>query len=566
MKPLTVPSASRLRAGLSTLKFRLALASVLIIAVAVALAVQLALARVQQGTERALMDLELGNTERMSALLSNRIVSLQSALRAAADDASLRRSLAGGVPAETYLRERPVLSALFTGVGIVAPDGRILATAQGGSVAASGLSIADRPYFRQTLELQRPVVSEPLLSRVSNEPSLQFTMPVLDEGRTIAVLVASMRLTSRNLLDDLAQSGQTVKDPVTTLVFNSAGRILAHPARDSLMTQVESQPGAAEAVARWVQQGRPVEPVGDVVKATGHIVAFAGVPATDWVLMRIAREEELLGGVARASRESVQIAAGVALACGALVLALLGRMLRPLQRLQRRALMLGNKHLALDEGWPDTGGEIGQLSSVLREALRQRRLSDEQAALMLRKMHSVLTAAPIGIAFSRQQKLELVSQELAALLGWEVAELEGRPDRDIYAAHADYEALGVRVAAAFAAGLPFVDELQFRRRDGSLLWGRLQGRPVDPADSSAGTIWLLEDVTENRAERERLSWAASHDGLTRLANRGAFELRLHQLLLQGTTLLPAALLFVDLDRFKQINDRAGHAAGDRVLQ
>ena len=73
-------------------------------------------------------------------------------------------------------------------------------------------------------------------------------------------------------------------------------------------------------------------------------------------------------------------------------------------------------------------------------------------------------------------------------------------------------------------------------------------------------------MTERREARERLSWSASHDLLTRLLNRGAFEERLAGWLSHPRQGQLGALLYLDLDRFKLVNDTAGHAAGDAVLR
>jgi diguanylate cyclase (GGDEF)-like protein/PAS domain S-box-containing protein len=563
MTPAAVPQ----RIGwLGTLKARLMLASALVIAASVAVSTSMVLSRVEKRSEQALMDLESDNAGRMASLLGQRVVAMQKMLRATAETmppAARQDPLA----AADYLGEKPALGVTFSTLYIATAGGQMLALHDGRTAAPRAMNLADRDYFRQTVDKGIPVVSAPIPGRASIEPVIVVTMPVFDaEGRVAAVIAGGLRLASRNLFDDLTYAGNSGESNLITIVTDAQGSIVSHPQRDRVLRSIETEPNVTDAVARWVAQGRPVEPNGFVVHENGFFISMAGVPGADWMVFRVAPDTELMGGLVQARQEAVGWAGGVALVGSLMILALLAVLLGPLARLQRRTQQLQDPTLALDQGWPQAHGEIGELSQVLQQALRGRAEGEAAKHALAQQMSSVLAAAPIGIGFTRARRFELAGAEFSALLGWADGELLGRPAREIYASEDEYDALGPEVAAAFAAGRPYFGELQFRRRDGSTFWGRLQGRPVSANDPDAGTIWLLEDVTERREAHERLSWSAHHDALTRLLNRAAFEVRLAEWVAHPRPGVPAALLFIDLDHFKQINDSAGHAAGDTVLR
>ncbi|MDQ2754122.1 MAG: diguanylate cyclase [Actinomycetota bacterium] len=81
-----------------------------------------------------------------------------------------------------------------------------------------------------------------------------------------------------------------------------------------------------------------------------------------------------------------------------------------------------------------------------------------------------------------------------------------------------------------------------------------------------GVVTTSRDVTERAEVAARLAWEAGHDSLTRLANRGLFLSRLDEALRRAKrTHVPCALIYLDLDGFKEVNDRHGHGTGDHVL-
>ncbi|WP_460135016.1 EAL domain-containing protein [Pseudomonas sp. S1_E04] len=107
-----------------------------------------------------------------------------------------------------------------------------------------------------------------------------------------------------------------------------------------------------------------------------------------------------------------------------------------------------------------------------------------------------------------------------------------------------------------------------QRLDGSTVSVTLVGAPIRSAGKINGVVLVLHDMTQERQYIANLSWQATHDALTGLANRREFEFRLEQVLhpaaqLQGRR---HTLMFLDLDQFKLVNDTCGHAAGDELLR
>lgn len=216
---------------------------------------------------------------------------------------------------------------------------------------------------------------------------------------------------------------------------------------------------------------------------------------------------------------------------------------------------------------------------------------------------AVLENASIGIAFTRDRKFFLCNPRFADIFGWHPDELIGQAGEVVYVSRESYDALARIAVPVLTAGKQIDLDWQMRRKDGSTFLGRVIAKAISTADPSQGTVWIVEDVTEQRragdelresleravAQRtaelkaanarlgaeigdrrqaeERARHLADHDALTGLPNRRLLEDRLTQALaLSQRNRKQTAVMFVDLDRFKTINDSLGHAAGDEVLQ
>ena len=110
-------------------------------------------------------------------------------------------------------------------------------------------------------------------------------------------------------------------------------------------------------------------------------------------------------------------------------------------------------------------------------------------------------------------------------------------------------------------------EIQTTRKDGSSCWLSVSISPVTVHNCRSRYILVLEDITQKKEQERRIQHMAMHDALTSLANRRHFRMHLkHCIELQNRSQVPFALVFIDLNKFKDINDTQGHDVGDEVLK
>jgi diguanylate cyclase (GGDEF)-like protein/PAS domain S-box-containing protein len=115
------------------------------------------------------------------------------------------------------------------------------------------------------------------------------------------------------------------------------------------------------------------------------------------------------------------------------------------------------------------------------------------------EQRAIFENAPVGIVFSQPGMLKSCNPRMAEMFGYTPEELAGRSAARAFPSHEQFECFLNEAKEVLATGRMFEKaEYQFRRRDGSLFWGRVRGKAVDPASREAGTIWMIEDVTEAR--------------------------------------------------------------------
>ncbi|MEO6012326.1 MAG: diguanylate cyclase [Devosia sp.] len=221
--------------------------------------------------------------------------------------------------------------------------------------------------------------------------------------------------------------------------------------------------------------------------------------------------------------------------------------------------------------WDSEGNAVrtvGTDTDITRLKLAEAHLAEEKERLRV-------TLDSIGdgvISTDSDGRVQFMNPVAEALTGWAEADAMERPIGEVFVAK--FEATGEPaddiVVECLRAAAPRHTEsdLILASRHGTGCGVSGIASPVRTEDGrTIGAVLVFKDVTDDQEVQRKLAHSANHDMLTGLPNRSSFGLALTEACRQaGDEQRAHALCFIDLDRFKPVNDTAGHAAGDALLQ
>jgi diguanylate cyclase (GGDEF)-like protein/PAS domain S-box-containing protein len=203
----------------------------------------------------------------------------------------------------------------------------------------------------------------------------------------------------------------------------------------------------------------------------------------------------------------------------------------------------------------DIIGELEQALERMRSRLRQSTIHKNYLHNVLNSMtDAVFVTSPDGV-------VKVVNSAACKLLGYGEEELLGR---GIVAILDEREREGFDLLEAAQE----TQETVVRTRGGQTIPVSLTGSRIESADPQfQGNIFVARNITERKRAERRIRYLARYDALTKIPNRMQFHHVLQQTIARGLRSGQAvALLYLDMDRFKEVNDTFGHGSGDRVLE
>jgi diguanylate cyclase (GGDEF)-like protein/PAS domain S-box-containing protein len=208
------------------------------------------------------------------------------------------------------------------------------------------------------------------------------------------------------------------------------------------------------------------------------------------------------------------------------------------------------------------------LCNMIKRATNAEALYEEQERARV-TLNSIGDAVMTSDVWGRVAYLNSVAHELT---GWSDEEAKGRPLEEVFrivdANTREPTANPMLMAIAENETVGLTPNCLLVRRDGVEFSIEDSAAPIhDRRGTVTGAVMVFRDVTTSQALSRRMAYLAQHDGLTNLPNRALLSDRLEQAIaLADRRGRQLALLYLDLDRFKHVNDSLGHAIGDRLLQ
>jgi diguanylate cyclase (GGDEF)-like protein/PAS domain S-box-containing protein len=477
--------------------------------------------------------------------------------------------LAHTVKLQTQLEERPILSIMFNaGTFVTGVDGLAVASLPV-TAGRIGVSYLDRDFIVAALREGRTSIGRPVIGKQLKSPIIVMAAPIRDrQGKVIGALAGVTDLSQPNFLDEITENrygrsgGYLLNAPKERLIVTATDR--------TRIMQSLPPAGVNPMLYRYMQG---FEGYGVSVNSRGveELTSAKGVPVAGWFMGVIMPAADAFAPIDDMQRRMLLASLCLTLLAGLLTWWMLKRQLEPLTATADAMVALSSRK-QIPQALPvSSQDEIGQLTGGFNRLVET--WIEREGALLRseERWKFAIDGAGDGLwDWNTQTGEAFFSPRYKQMYGYADADFGTTSDEWSKRIHPD-DAPGVFAAIQpYMEGKPGAASVEFRMlcKDGSWKWTLGRGMVVsrDADGKPLRMIGTNSDITERKAHQSQLERVAHFDALTNLPNRVLLADRLQQAMAQALRRAQhLAVVYLDLDGFKAINDQHGHDTGDQVL-
>ncbi len=431
-------------------------------------------------------------------------------------------------------------------------------------LSAAGISIAEapftpnrrkkdysfRPYFKKTVETQKPFISNPYISsQAHTHPAIMMTAPIFSSKGTLAgLLVGSMDLMGDNVLGNIAKI-RVGKNGFLSLT--TADRIMImHPDKTRILKPIPAGNELYDAALGGFEGSSDTVTTGGIPMVT----SVKRMKVNGWIVVANLPQTEAYAAISEMKMYFLVAGAVIVMIVSVIISFLIRRYTEPLLRLTQHVRELSSKEGTDKLVLLETNDEIGTLSGAFNTMVVE--LDQQQNSLRESEelFRTLAEQSLVGIYLIQDGLFRYVNPRFADIFKYSPDEVTDKLGPGDLARPGDW---------------PETQDISFFRavtKTQDIIDVEVHGSATIYRSRSA-IIGTILDITERKTIEERLKRLVLYDELTGLPNRSLFFDRLYQLLaLAKRNNYVLAILFIDLDRFKAVNDTLGHEMGDLLLK